>query len=140
MKNNNKPKHLVFLKIIGILGIVAAAIGVVLVTTGFGVSGESFMIGSILVCFGLGVGSSCLMIGFRPELTKFGTKTAKYIQKENQEDFTDIASTTADITSGAITTVAKSIKKGLKDTIFCKHCGQEIDADSKFCSKCGDEQ
>jgi len=24
--------------------------------------------------------------------------------------------------------------------IYCKHCGEAIDADSKFCNKCGGEQ
>ena len=26
------------------------------------------------------------------------------------------------------------------DYVFCKHCGSKIDADSKFCKKCGREQ
>ena len=38
---------------------------------------------------------------------------------------------------------AKEIAKGIKeeisvdDTIYCKHCGAQIDADSNFCNKCG---
>lgn len=35
--------------------------------------------------------------------------------------------------------IAKGIKEGLKEdnVIFCKHCGEPIDADSTFCKKCG---
>ena len=33
------------------------------------------------------------------------------------------------------------IKDGFnQNNVFCKHCGCEIDADSKFCKKCGKEQ
>jgi uncharacterized membrane protein YvbJ len=79
------------------------------------------------------------VMGFRVELSKMMTKSAKYIQEENKEDLKDIASTTADIASDAITKTTKAIKKGVKGTKFCKHCGAEIDEDSKFCSKCGKE-
>ena len=80
------------------------------------------------------------MIGFRPEIAKMSTKSAKYIQQENKEDFRDIANSAADIASEAITKTTTAIKKGLEDKIFCKHCGEKIDSDSKFCSKCGKEQ
>ena len=39
--------------------------------------------------------------------------------------------------------VAKEITKGIKEgmsayeSIYCKHCGSQIDADSNFCNKCG---
>lgn len=35
--------------------------------------------------------------------------------------------------------VAKAVKEGIQDeeTIFCKWCGAQIDADSLFCKKCG---
>lgn len=37
---------------------------------------------------------------------------------------------------------AKRIKKGFMavEKSFCKHCGAEIDKDSKFCKTCGKEQ
>lgn len=86
------------------------------------------------------ISSGLIISGFKTEIAKLHTRTTKYIQEENKQDLTDIASTTADIASDAITTTTKSIKKGLKDTKFCKHCGKEIDKDSKFCSECGKEQ
>ena len=138
---NNKPKHFIIFKIIGLIGIILAIIGFVLTFVGFGdFESNNFMIGGFLSTFGLFIGISCLMIGFRPEITRMSAKSAKYIQQENKEDFRDIASNTADIASEAITKTTTAIKKGLEDKIFCKHCGEKIDSDSKFCNKCGKEQ
>jgi hypothetical protein len=86
------------------------------------------------------IGISCLLIGFRPEITKMSAKSAKYLQQQNKKDFRDIASNTADIANEAITKTTTAIKKGLDNKIFCKHCGEKIDSDSKFCNKCGKEQ
>lgn len=35
--------------------------------------------------------------------------------------------------------IAKGIKEGMSgdETVYCKHCGAQIDADSNFCNKCG---
>ena len=138
---NNKPKHFIIFKIIGIIGIILAIIGFVLTFVGFGdFESNNFMIGGFLATFGLFIGISCLIIGFRPEITKMSAKSAKYIQQENKEDFRDIASNTAEIASEAITKTTTAIKKGLDDKIFCKYCGEKIDSHSKFCNKCGKEQ
>ena len=138
---NEKPKHFLIFKIIGITGVILTIIGFVLIFTGFGnFDNNNFMIGAFLSTFSFGMAFIGLIKGFEPEIAKLKTKTTKYIQEENKEDLKDIASNTADITSEAITTTTKSIKKGLKDTKYCKHCGKEIDKDSKFCSHCGKEQ
>ena len=138
---NNKPKHFIMFKIIGLIGIILAIIGFVLTFVGFGdFESNNFMIGGFLTTFGLFIGISCLIIGFRPEITKMSAKSAKYIQQENKEDFRDIAGNTAEIASEAITKTTTAIKKGLDDKIFCKYCGEKIDSDSKFCNKCGKEQ
>ena len=34
---------------------------------------------------------------------------------------------------------ANAIANGVQKTMFCKHCGARIDADSTFCSRCGKE-
>ena len=141
MNNNNKPKHFMVFKIIGFIGIILAIIGFVLTFVGFGdFESNNFMIGGFMGALGLFIGISCLMIGFRPEITKMSTKSAKYIQQENKEDFRDIASNTADIASEAITKTTTAIKKGLDNKIFCKFCGEKIDSNSKYCNKCGKEQ
>ena len=38
--------------------------------------------------------------------------------------------------------ITQGIKEGLSEneTVYCKHCGAQIDADSSFCKKCGKQQ
>jgi hypothetical protein len=137
----NKPKHFLMFKLIGFIGVAVAIIGLVLVITGFGdFTNDNFMIGGIMLALGFFVGFSCLTIGFRPELSRIATRSARYIQQENKEDLKEMASTRVEIHKDAITSTARAVKEGLKDTVFCKHCGNEIDVDSKYCRFCGKEQ
>lgn len=135
MAEKQKPIHFLILKIVGVL---VVAGGVTMLIIGF----SSFVIplflaGGFCMVFGI----PCLAFGFMPQIAKIKTKSAKYIQEENKEDLTSISSTAADIHSSAVTKTVKAVKEGLKDDIkYCKHCGAAIDADSKFCSKCGGEQ
>ena len=114
----------------------------------------------------------CTVIGFLPSINKVAIKTSKYIQESNKEDLTDLMSTGmgiginatsqainkneddirniadkgADIMSGPVETLSRSVGRGFRegyataDTMFCKHCGATIDRDSKFCSECGGQQ
>ena len=36
--------------------------------------------------------------------------------------------------------IAHSVARGNTGKAYCKECGAEIDADSKFCNKCGKQQ
>ena len=138
---NQKPRHFLVFKFLGIACVVVTIIGFVLTFTGFGnFENNNFMIGSFMSTFGLFLAIVFLMIGFRPEIIKMSAKSAKYIQQQNKEDLSSIVNTSADIASEAITKTTQAIKKGIKDTMFCKHCGEEIDADSKFCNFCGRKQ
>jgi ribosomal protein L40E len=130
------------LKIIGVLGIVCAAVGIVLVITGFGDFGtNNFMIGGFMTTFGLFIGFSCLMLGFGPEISKTSIQAQKYLQEENKDALKDIANTSAEINAEAVTTIAHAAAEGFaRDTVFCKECGAKIDADSKFCRQCGTRQ
>ena len=135
---NQKPLHFLILKIVGFLLLTVVITGIGFVFTGFGdFSSNKFMIGGFMVTAGLFGAAVCLFVGFSPELTKMQTKSAKYIQNENREDLREIATTSAEITSDAVSITARAVQKGLRKTVFCKHCGKEIDADSKFCSHCG---
>ena len=146
---NQKPKIFLILKFIGFT---LLAIGIILVITGItkdtpDMDNDNWFAGTTSKMFTIFGGVACcmfsipvLIFGFRTEITKLNTKTTKYIQEENKDDLKDIASNTADISSDAITTTTKAIKKGLKDTKFCSECGTEIDANAKFCNNCGKEQ
>lgn len=150
MDKNNKPKHFLVLKIIGATLII---LGVILLVCGFltkvpKMGDEGWFEADTRKMMKIAGGVVCCMfsvpfffLGFRPEITKMATKSTKYIQQETKEDLKDIVDTTADIAGGAITKTTRAIKEGLEDEkMFCKHCGAKIDADSKFCNKCGKEQ
>ena len=138
---SNKPKHFLLLKIVGVIGIATMIAGVVLSVKGFGdFESNNFMIGSFLAVAGMAAGFSGIMFGFSPEIAKARAKTTRYIQEENKEDLSAIATNPAEIMSDAVTTTASAVAEGIRKTMFCKHCGKTIDADSKFCSHCGGEQ
>jgi len=64
------------------------------------------------------------------------------IINQNEEILKNIANKNAEINKDAIRTTVSAIKDGFENgkTVFCKHCGSKIDADSKFCKSCGKEQ
>ena len=77
------------------------------------------------------------------DIATTGVKIKKDVIDKNEGDLKDIAQKSADIEKGAIKTKARAIREGLlkdDETVFCKHCGKEIAADSKFCKHCGKEQ
>ena len=80
--------------------------------------------------------------GLEKKLTKFGNiiaRTQNNIINNNEDILRETANKTADIHKDAVKTIVYSVKEGLSDdnTVYCKHCGAQIDADSNFCKKCG---
>lgn len=80
-------------------------------------------------------------------MTSLGGITANVqnnIVNQNEDILRNVASKTADINKEAIETTVGAIKRGWDTkndaTIFCKHCGEKIDADSVFCKSCGKQQ
>ncbi len=139
--SNNKPKHFLVFKIIGFVGVAAVIAAMVFIFTGIGnFESKNFLIGGMLLPFGILSAVIGLAIGFRPESARLSMNTAKYIQEENKKTLTDIADNTADIMSGAVKKTAGAMAEGFQDSMFCKHCGAEIDQDSTFCKKCGKQQ
>lgn len=72
-------------------------------------------------------------------------KTMNYVIDENEDALRNISTKGAEISSKGIETTARAIKKGLTEEednnlVFCRHCGKEIEEDSKFCKHCGKEQ
>ena len=136
----NSPRHFWIFKIIGVIGAVATVTGIVLAISGFGnFESNNFMIGSFVSVIGVVMTGFGITIGFGPEIAKLRAKTLRYIQEENKEDLTAIASNSVEIMSDAGSKTAGAIANGVQKTMFCKHCGAKIDADSTFCSRCGKE-
>ena len=80
--------------------------------------------------------------GLEKTLTKYGNIAARAqnnVINNNEEILKETANKTADIHKDAVKTIVHSAKEGWSDdsTIFCKHCGAQIDVDSTFCKKCG---
>ena len=136
----NRPRHFWIFKIIGVIGAVATVTGIALTVTGFGdFESNNFMIGSFVAVIGVMMTALGITIGFGPEIAKARAKTLRYIQEENKDDLTAIANNSAEIMSDAVSKTANAIASGVQKTMFCKHCGARIDADSTFCSRCGKE-
>ena len=143
--SNKKPTLFLILKILAGVFLCVAIAGIVLVILGFGdFESNNFLIGGFITGFGVFLTFTCAAIGFSPEMAKLSVKTTKYIQQANKEDMKDIASTSAEIQSDAVKTMANAVKEGFtgetETTKFCKHCGAKIDEDSRFCKECGKEQ
>ena len=78
---------------------------------------------------------------FRGKMMSRQIKAQKYMMDESKEDIKSISDDMAYATKDGIKTTVGAIKEGLtQSNVFCKHCGCEIDEDSKFCKKCGKEQ
>jgi hypothetical protein len=141
---NKKPSHFKVLKVLGFFALATSVVLIILGVTVFadnslGMTSPNFALlapGLFLIIISL----AFLFSGFAPEIAKLQAKGARYIQRDNKEEFTDIADTAADIAGGAVTKTARAIKEGLKDYKYCPNCGKEIDADASFCKQCGKRQ
>ena len=137
-----EKKPIIFLvyKLFGVLGFIVCLIGVIKLVNGFGnFEDNSFITGTLMMSLGFFFSVMGLVMGFRPEITKHSIKTAKYIQEHNKEELKEMMNTSAEIHLQAVTTTVEAVKAGMSDTIFCKHCGQKIEADSQFCKYCGEK-
>ncbi len=76
------------------------------------------------------------------DLSKTAINVKKSILEENSDVLKEVAEMEAEIEKGAIRTKAQAVKEGFAagGTMYCKHCGANIDSDSKFCKKCGKAQ
>ena len=143
-----KPKTFLILKIVGFIGLAILGLAVYLLITGFGdFDSNNFLFGMFLMPLGFGVGIFCTILGFMPEIQKMSAQNARYIQQENKDNLKNIATTNAEVQSEAIKMNANAFGTGLsesfnsnKQQIYCKHCGNKIDIDSKFCKYCGKSQ
>ena len=137
---NQKPKHLLILKIVGftllIAGIVLTILGVTAFRWEHSPNPIFFAPGLIII----GPAIFMIILGFSSKILNLQVKTIRQFQDESKDDLKAIADNSADIYGESITKAVKAVKKGVNDYVFCKHCGSEIDADSTYCKKCGKQQ
>ena len=144
--SKKKPVLFFILKILAVVFLCVAIVGIVFVITGFGdfENEWKFILGGILSGVGVFLTFTFAAIGFYPEIAKLSVRMTKHIQDETKDDMTDIVNTQAEIQSDAIKTMASAAREGFNEsdgeTKFCKHCGEKIDKDSRFCKVCGKEQ
>ena len=142
MENKNeKPKVFTVLKIVAILLLICRATLITLAFTAF----YDEVLGMDPICFAIGMAAiffsiPCFLFGVLPQIQRTSIKVTRYLQEDAEDDLRHIANKTADIASGAVKKTTKAIKNALKDTMYCKHCGAEIDTDSTFCKMCGKQQ
>lgn len=68
-------------------------------------------------------------------------KSVKYMVDDSKDDIAHISTNMADATREGVKTTARAVREGLVgETVYCKHCGSVIDADSTFCKHCGKGQ
>ena len=145
MEKNKQPKIYLVFKILAPIFLVAAIVLIVLGTAVYPQTYNGNPVAPNPALFAPGffmvfIAILSLVFGFVPEIKALQIKTQKYVQEENKKDLTQIVDTGADIVSDGVTKTAAAFKKGMKETMYCKHSGAEIDSDSKFCKKCGKEQ
>lgn len=146
MAEQKEPRHLLVFRILGFLllfgGITLVILGAVVFREEWGFHGETIINSKLFTpgMFASFLSVPALLVGFSAKIAKASIASEKYIQQSTKEDLKDIADTSANITSDAVTTTVKAVKKGIKDTKYCSECGAEIEADSKFCRHCGKNQ
>lgn len=141
METNKKKKISKWQIVLMILAFLFLAGGIIMIVF-FAISDTITPTLMIFGSFSLVFGFIMLFYSFLPLIQKGMIKMNKNIIEENKDALKDISSATGEIASEGVKKVAKSAMEGASDAnkIYCKHCGQLIDSDSKFCSFCGKEQ
>lgn len=141
METNKKKKISKWQIVLMILAFLFLAGGIIMIVF-FAISDTITPTLMIFGSFSLVFGFIMLFYSFLPLIQKGMIKMNKNIIEENKDALKDISSATGEIASEGVKKVAKSAMEGVNDAdkIYCKHCGQLIDSDSKFCSFCGKEQ
>ena len=97
------------------------------------------IIGIAIFAFGLAVFVSPK---FRGKFFSSHVKSMRYMVDESKDDIEHVSTIMAEASAKGTKIRTKAAAEGLKEgltgeeTIYCKHCGEIIDADSTFCKKC----
>lgn len=159
--NNNSSRFLV-LKIIGCVGIAIAVTGIIIYICNL--AGEFstglFITGLLMMILGILSGVPCLFFGFLPRLLAARISAMQQLQQQNINVFKELSAAAAQAAANAQAaaqaaeapameireeSVAQESSEEQAQTtantkMYCKHCGVQIDSDSKFCKSCGKEQ
>lgn len=77
----------------------------------------------------------------RAKFMNYQLKSSKYVMDENEELLKELNKKGANISREGIKISASAVKEGFsQDTCYCSSCGKSIDANSRFCKYCGEEQ
>ena len=99
-----------------------------------------------IIIFGISILFFILILAFilspnlRGKMLSKQIKISKNVVKNSMGDLKELNSFRTDIDRDYYKNIASGIKEGLKDSVYCKYCGKEIDNDSVFCKHCGKQQ
>lgn len=139
-KNNKKVK---------IAGVIVIAIGIIMLIIGFFVikvpemGEEGWFKARKTSSFLKSIGFFVTVVGC---IIRFFVANSRQIMAYQVQQGMPIAQEGIEKMSPSMGNAAKEITKGIKEglseneTVYCKHCGAQIDADSSFCKKCGKQQ
>lgn len=136
-----QPTHCILRKVLwGIL----LGLGVILTIAGacfWGrLAGGNGSVGMVIVIMlgATALTASCGMTAwaFEPELDKMRKKRELYKKKQGKDLEAEYYAEEADIHSRAIKKRSRAVKEGFSNET-CMYCGDVIESNEKFCSKCG---
>lgn len=138
---NKQPVHLILRKIIWsvllIVGLISVAgvVGRLRMPFWNGIPRYVFLtlaVCSLMVCCGI------FKWAFEAELDKLSKKRELYKKQQGKELEEEYYSVDADVHHRSIKKRTRSVKQGLS-VEKCPKCGDKVDANENFCSKCGAE-
>lgn len=136
-----QPSHCIFLKIIWIFSLIGSIVGSIWFFSIITIERDNGSMAPGIISMILAGVSICLVFGlfnkaFEPELESMKMKKELYIQEKTKNMQEEYFSTDADIHHRSIKKRTKSVKQGLS-VENCPKCGDKVDANENFCSKCG---
>lgn len=145
----NKSIRFLALKIIGSVAIAIEIAGIImLIVNLFGDSSTGLLVASlIMIAFGILCGVPCLFIGFWPQFLALKNVAMQQIQDHDMYMMNELSAASAQASASTSSssndynkkTTQKTSSENIGKKIYCKHCGAEIDDDSKFCAVCSKE-
>lgn len=139
---HKQPKHLIVRKIIWGIILFVGVVLLIISLKSFSLplpDGRNNFIGYMLLMLSavpLMICAGTLKWAFEAELDKMRKSRELYKKQQGKELESEFYSVDADVHSKSIKKRVKSAKQGLKNET-CPKCGDVIDSDENFCSKCG---